>query len=99
MRRSLKAGIASAAVSLFACASATPINTGDGRQAYLIECPGAANSMSNCIRKANAVCSAGYDIAGASESPQGMASAILDPNLGTVCAIQGVDRGLVVLCK
>lgn len=51
----LKAGIASTAVGLFACVSATPTNTGGERRAYLIECPGAASSMSNCIKKAIAV--------------------------------------------
>lgn len=91
--------LAAIAVIGLACATATPINTGSERQSYLIECSGAANQMSSCIKKANSLCPRGYEIAGASEAPQNMASVIVDPNLGTVTALQGVDRRLVVACK
>lgn len=81
------------------CATATPINTGTGRSVFLIECPGAANSMSACVKKANELCPAGYSVSGSSESPQGVGSVFVNPALGTATAIQGVERRLVVECR
>jgi hypothetical protein len=52
----MKAPLAASVLLLASCTTATPINTGTGQQAYMIECPGAAHSMSACIEKANATC-------------------------------------------
>jgi hypothetical protein len=37
------------ALSVGACAKATPINTGTDQQAYMIECPGAASAMTGWV--------------------------------------------------
>ena len=87
------------AVILGGCATATPINTGSGQQAYLIECPGSGNSMSNCVKKANSVCPTGYNIAGSREQAQGSGSVIYNPALQTMSVVQNVSRNLVVQCK
>lgn len=86
-------------LGLTACATATPINTGNDRKAFLIDCSGSGNALSACIKKANLVCPNGYDIAGSKEEMQGGRSVIYNPVLGTASVIQNVDRNLVVVCK
>ncbi len=82
---------------LVGCTTATPINTGTGQQAYMIECPGAARSMSACIEKANSVCPNGYSIVGADQNQSGgMAS--YNPYLGMFTYVPRVERTLVVSC-
>lgn len=92
-------GLSVVAIFALSCATATPINTGAERQSYLIECSGEANQMSSCIKKANSLCPRGYEIAGSSEAPQNTAAVFVNPNLGTVTAVQGVDRRLVITCR
>lgn len=48
---------------LTGCATATPLNTGTGKQ-FLIECDGMAVPISTCYKKANAVCPSGWDQVG-----------------------------------
>src|SRR5688572_17835129 len=86
------------ALLLVGCATATPINTGTGQQAYMIECPGAASSMSACVKKANAICPNGYSVVGADQNQSGgMAS--YNPYLGTFTYVPRVERTLVVSCN
>lgn len=84
------------ALLLTACAFATPMNI-SGNPAFLIECNGALNSLSTCIRKANSVCPYGYELAGGREQPQGIGSVIVTPGMGSV--VQGVSRSIVVICN
>ena len=95
----MKAAPLAAFVLLLAgCTTATPINTGTDQQAYMIECPGAARSMSACIEKANAVCPNGYSIVGADQNQSGgMAS--YNPYLGMFTYVPRVERTLVVSCN
>jgi hypothetical protein len=85
-------------VLLSACAQATPINIGDGRQAYLIECPGAYNKLSTCVKKANELCPSGYDIAGSSQTSTGGGVITANQYYATVTP-SGVERSITVVCK
>jgi hypothetical protein len=83
---------------LAACAQATPINTGSGKSAYFIECPGAAMA-SECIKKANELCPSGYVIDDASRTYAGGGTVIAhSPTMATVTPGM-VQNSLTVSCK
>lgn len=84
---------------LYACATATPVNTGTDQKSYYIECSGGMNTMSSCIKKANSICPHGYNIAGAQEQQQGGGALVYNPNINSVSAIQNVSRNMAITCK
>jgi hypothetical protein len=76
---------------LAACAKSTEIRGPGGQVAQLIECDGAANSISTCQEKANELCPDGYAVLDA----QQMNGPIIANQYGFT---QGVNRQLVVWC-
>lgn len=81
---------------LVGCATATEIRGPDGQSAMLIECPGAANTMATCVKKANEVCPDGYTIAGSTEGSSGQMASLGGYGAFSTPVIQ---RHLVVACE
>lgn len=79
---------------LAGCAQSTPIYGPDGKQAHLIECPGAAVPMSACFSKANETCPAGYVLLNRDQS--GGALAVTQ---GSAFAATGIQKSIVVRCN
>jgi hypothetical protein len=81
-------------VLLYGCATATPLNTGNGKQ-FLIECDGMAVPISTCFKKANAVCPSGWDMISTDGKiiPVGSAT----PDVAYVGAYQ--QKSITVQCK
>lgn len=76
------------------CATATPLNTGDGNQ-FLIECDGAGVPISTCYKKANAVCPNGWDMLNTDGKiiPMGTAT----PDIAYIGAYQ--QKSITVQCR
>jgi hypothetical protein len=81
-------------VLLTGCATATPLNTGTGKQ-FLIECDGMAVPISTCYKKANTVCPNGWDQVGKDGAllPVGTAT----PDVAYVGTYQ--QKNITVQCK
>lgn len=48
---------------LAGCATSAKTYTADGREGYMVKCPGSANSWGTCLEKAGELCGAsGYEI-------------------------------------
>jgi hypothetical protein len=80
------------AASLAACAKSTEIRGPGGQVAQLIECNGAANSISTCYEEANELCPVGYAVLDA----QQINGPIIANQYGFT---QGVSRQLVIQCQ
>ncbi len=64
----------------------------DGARTYLVECHGMVQSISSCIRRANELCPAGYDVLGRREDVQGVI-------VSAYGAVTPIYRELAVRCR
>lgn len=89
-----------AAIMLSACASASKTYGPDGREAYSINCSGAARSWGMCMEKAGDICgSRGYSVISAVGDVGNLAIASATTQNANLVAGSVMSRSMIVSCR
>jgi hypothetical protein len=81
------------------CAKSVPLPPVNGKQAFFLECRGAALSWANCYEKANNICSAGYDLISKEQGRESQANGAMNNNAGGFTSGTGLDRSMTITCR
>lgn len=95
----MKRLIVLALIALSACTKHAAIPSRDGRQAYLVECRGAALSWTDCYKKAAELCPAGYDVTEKDSGHEAQGNLAFSQGTGGMHNELGMDRSLSVSCR